>query len=144
AAQEIGTVAAGSVQRAEEAGQLLQEMLPSIAKTSDLVQEIAAASTEQSSGVNQINSAVGQLSQITQQNASSSEELAATAEEMTAQARQLQELMGFFRLAALQAGIAATRTPARGNARAAKPAAATATALDDAGDDVHSGEFTRF
>jgi methyl-accepting chemotaxis protein len=57
---------------------LLAEIVPNIRKTSDLVQEITAASTEQSSGVGQINSAVSQLNQTTQQNASSSEELAAT------------------------------------------------------------------
>jgi methyl-accepting chemotaxis protein len=62
------------------------------------VQEITAASEEQSSGVGQINAAVGQLSQTTQQNASSSEELAATAEEMSGQAEQLQQLMSFFKL----------------------------------------------
>jgi len=71
-------------------------MVPSISKTSDLVQEIASASEEQSSGVSQINGAMLQLSQITQQNASASEELAATAEEMSTQAEQLQRLMGFF------------------------------------------------
>jgi methyl-accepting chemotaxis protein len=99
AAQEIGEVASSSVELAEKAGKLLGEMVPSIRKTSDLVQEIAAASSEQSSGVGQINSAVMQLSQATQQNASSSEELAATAEEMSGQARQLQQSMSFFRLA---------------------------------------------
>jgi purine-binding chemotaxis protein CheW len=74
------------------------EMVPSIRKTSDLVQEIAAASSEQSSGVGQINSAMGQLNQATQQNASASEELAATAEELGSQAEQLQQTMTFFRL----------------------------------------------
>ena len=106
AAQEISSVARDSVKLAERAGSLLGEMVPSIRKTSDLVQEIAAASREQSSGVGQINRAMGQLNQATQQNASVSEELAATAEEMGGQAQQLQELMGFFRLAdsALPAG----------------------------------------
>jgi len=99
AAQEIGEVATGSVALAEKAGTLLDAMVPSIRKTSDLVQEITAASEEQSSGVAQINAAVGQLSQTTQQNASSSEELASTAEEMSAQAERLQQTMGFFRLA---------------------------------------------
>jgi methyl-accepting chemotaxis protein len=98
AAQEIGEVATSSVELAERAGKLLDEMVPNIKKTSDLVQEIAAASEEQSSGVGQINVAVGQLSQTTQQNASSSEELAATAEEMSGQAEQLQQTMGFFKL----------------------------------------------
>ncbi len=96
AAQEIGEVAKGSVGLAEKAGRLLDEMVPSIKKTSDLVQEITAASEEQSAGVAQINTAMAQLNQITQQNASSSEELAATAEEMSSQAEQLQQTMSFF------------------------------------------------
>lgn len=90
AAQEIGEVASSSVD--------LAEIVPNIRKTSDLVQEITAASTEQSSGVVQINSAVNQLNQTTQQNASSSEELAATAEEMSGQAEQLKQTMAFFKL----------------------------------------------
>jgi methyl-accepting chemotaxis protein len=100
AAQEIGEVATSSVELAERAGGLLDRMVPNIRKTSDLVQEITAASEEQSSGVGQINAAVGQMSQTTQMNASSSEELAATAEEMSSQAEQLQQAMAFFRLAA--------------------------------------------
>jgi methyl-accepting chemotaxis protein-1 (serine sensor receptor) len=83
---------------AEKAGRLLDQMVPSINKTSDLVQEISAASAEQSTGVSQINIAMNQLSQVTQQNASCSEELAATAEEMSSQAEQLQLAMEFFTL----------------------------------------------
>ena len=98
AAQEIGEVATSSVELAEKAGALLAQMVPNIRKTADLVQEISAASSEQSSGVGQINSAVGQLNQTTQQNASSSEELAATSEEMSTQAEQLQQTMSFFKL----------------------------------------------
>ena len=98
AAQEIGELAGSSVKMAEKAGTLLDDMVPTIRKTSDLVQEINAASQEQSTGVGQINSAMGQLNQATQQNASASEELAATAEEMGAQAAQLQELMRFFKV----------------------------------------------
>jgi methyl-accepting chemotaxis protein len=63
-----------------------------------LVQEIAAASQEQSAGVSQVNNAMNQMNQITQQNASASEQLAATAEEMTGQAEQLQSLMSFFKI----------------------------------------------
>ena len=98
AAQEIGEVATNSVELAETAGRRLTEMVPNITRTSDLVQEITAASEEQSLGVGQINAAMGQLSQTTQQNASSSEELAATAEEMSGQAEQLQQSMSFFKL----------------------------------------------
>ena len=97
AAQEIGGVAGSSVQLAEQAGHLLDEIVPNIQKTSDLVQEITAASQEQSAAAGQINIAMGQMNQITQQNASASEELAATAEEMNAQASQLLELIGYFR-----------------------------------------------
>jgi aerotaxis receptor len=96
AAQEIGQLAGSSVRKAEQAGKLLDAMVPSIKKTSDLVQEIATASEEQSGGVGQINGAMGQLNQATQQNASASEQLAATAEEMGGQAAELQELMNFF------------------------------------------------
>jgi len=84
------------VRTAEKAGHLLDEMVPSIRRTSDLVQEIAAASAEQSTGVAQVNSAMTQISQTTQQTASASEELAATSEEMMAQTSALQDLMHFF------------------------------------------------
>jgi methyl-accepting chemotaxis protein len=98
AAQEIGELAGSSVKMAETAGHLLDRMVPSIKKTSDLVREIASASEEQSTGVGQINGAMGQLNKATQQNASASEQLAATAEEMGGNAAQLQELMEFFRI----------------------------------------------
>lgn len=108
AAQEIGTVATSSVELAEKAGRLLDTIVPNIKKTSDLVQEISAASAEQTAGVGQINSAVTQMSQTTQQNASSSEELAATAEEMSSQAEQLQSTMAFFKLSGGHPGTAPT------------------------------------
>jgi methyl-accepting chemotaxis protein len=104
AAQEIGETAQNSVELAERAGSLLDSIVPNINKTSGLVQEIAAASIEQSSGAAQINTAMSQLSQVTQQNASASEELAATSEEMSTQAEQLQKLMSFFSLS----GVAKT------------------------------------
>ena len=72
--------------------------MPSIRRTSELVQEIASASDEQNVGMKQINTAVAQLNQTTQQSASASEELAATSEEMSSQAAQLQQLMDFFNL----------------------------------------------
>jgi len=120
AAQEIGGLASTSVGLAEKAGALLNGMVPSIQKTSELVQEIAAASGEQADGVAQITGAMNHLSGATQQTASASEELSATAEELSAQAEQLQELMSFFRLGDDPAGRSAR--PAR--AAAAMPAAA--------------------
>jgi methyl-accepting chemotaxis protein len=118
AAQEISETASSSVDLAEKAGKLLEQMVPSIRKTSDLVQEIAAASSEQSSGVNQINSAVNQLSQATQQNASSSEELAATAEEMSTQAESLRHTMAFFKLDSAAASNVSSIAPRRTEATA--------------------------
>lgn len=98
AAQEIGTLALDTVKRAENAGTLLKDMVPAIRKTADLVQEIAAASSEQNAGVSQINGAIGQVSQTLQQNAAASEELSSTSEEMSAQAIRLQESMTYFKL----------------------------------------------
>jgi methyl-accepting chemotaxis protein len=127
AAQEIGQLADSSVKMAEHAGKLLDEMVPSIKKTSGLVQEIAAASQEQSAGLGRINGAMGQLNKSTQQNASASEELAATAEEMGGQAAQLQELMEFFNVDARDAaaesprGIGADKPWARNNKQGRKP-----------------------
>ncbi len=97
AAQEIGERASVSVDTAEKAGTLLDAMLPDISKTSDLVQEIAAASDEQAGGVSQISAAVDQLNQASQSNATGSEELASTAEELSNQATQLLETIGFFK-----------------------------------------------
>ena len=97
-AQEISELTIKSVEIAEEAGKLLNYIVPNIQKTADLVEEVTNASEEQSSGINQINVAMNQLDQATQQNASMSEQLAATAEEMSGQAEQLQQAVAFFRL----------------------------------------------
>jgi len=96
AAKEIGALSASSVQVAERSGKLLETLVPAIRKTTDLVQEVTAASREQASGVAQINNAMSQVGQVTQRNASASEELASTAEEMASQAESLQQLMTFF------------------------------------------------
>ncbi|MBS1191842.1 MAG: chemotaxis protein, partial [Rhodocyclaceae bacterium] len=84
---------------AEQAGNLLEDIVPAIGKTAGLVQEIAAASGEQARGTDQMNRAMAQLNRATQQNASASEQLAATAGEMNGQATQLLRLMERFRLA---------------------------------------------
>jgi methyl-accepting chemotaxis protein len=127
------------VELAEKAGRLLDQMVPNIKKTSDLVQEITAASEEQSSGVSQINAAVSQLSQTTQQNASSSEELAATAEEMSSQAEQLQQTMSFFKLAG--GNVAVSSEPPRRPAvnKPAKPTRAKASGRASGGFSLNPG-----
>jgi methyl-accepting chemotaxis protein len=104
AAKEISGLASSSVKVAERSGQQLDELVPSIRKTADLVQEVAAASSEQSSGVGQINKAMTQVDQVTQRNASAAEELASTAEEMASQAEALQQLVSYFRVASFEGG----------------------------------------
>ena len=135
AAQEIGEVASSSVELAERAGRQLDEMVPNIRRTSDLVQEISAASEEQSSGVSQINSALSQLAQATQQNAASSEELAATSELMSSQAEQLQEVMTYFKLAGAQ--------KKRLHKAAGSRRVGSRSSLGSA-DDTEDGQFTKF
>jgi methyl-accepting chemotaxis protein len=86
-------------------------MVPAISKTSGLVQEIADSSSEQYSGVTQINTAMLQISQNTQSNAAGSEQLAATSQALNGQAENLQQLVGFFRMGS---GVAASgRQPAK-------------------------------
>ncbi len=91
AAAEISQLSATSVEVAERAGSMLAKLVPDIQKTAELVQEISAASKEQTSGADQINAAIQQLNQVIQQNAGSAEEMASTAEELLAQAEQQQE-----------------------------------------------------
>jgi methyl-accepting chemotaxis protein len=97
-AKEIGNLAASSVTVAERSGQIVAALVPLIRKTSDLLQEVAAASQEQSASVAQVSKAMGTVDQVTQRNASASEELASTAEELSAQARSLLDLISFFRV----------------------------------------------
>jgi methyl-accepting chemotaxis protein len=153
---------------AERAGQLLEAIVPAIQQTSALVQEIAAASGEQSSGAAQINTAMSQLSQTTQQNASASEQLAATAEEMSGQAQQLQQLMAFFTVSTPAAApaasdpalrvrangmpkgtppaitVSALRGGPHGAERHPHPALHGATAGVRAGAEIEEQEFVRF
>jgi methyl-accepting chemotaxis protein len=96
AAEEISRLATASVELAERAGKLLDTIVPSIQKTTDLVMEIAASSSQQNAGVGQINSAIGQISLAVAQNAAASEELASTSEEVSAQAMELQAMMEAF------------------------------------------------
>ncbi len=67
-------------------------------KVSDLVAEIAAASSEQSEGISQINTGLGQIDQVTQQNTANAEESAAAAEELASQAAYLQSMLAQFKL----------------------------------------------
>ncbi len=98
AAGEISQLSTTSVQIAEQAGHMLEKLVPDIQKTSELVQEISASSKEQASGADQINAAIQQLNQVIQQNAGAAEEMASTAEELSSQAEQLQSTIAFFKV----------------------------------------------
>jgi methyl-accepting chemotaxis protein len=98
AASEITQLSRTTTSVAERAGELLSKLVPDIQRTADLVQEINAASQEQSTGAGQVNKALQQLDQVIQQNASASEELASTSEELSAQAEQLQASIAYFQL----------------------------------------------
>jgi len=117
AASEITRLSRSTTSVAERAGELLGKLVPDIQRTADLVQEINAASQEQSTGAGQVNKALQQLDQVIQQNASASEELASTSEELSAQAEQLQASIAFFQIdAASRPARAISRAPAKGKA----------------------------
>ena len=122
AAGEISKLSGSSVDVAERAGSMLAKLVPDIQKTAELVQEISAASKEQSGGADQINSSLQQLNQVVQQNAGATEEMASTAEELSSQAEQLQSTVAFFKVDEA-GGQAMQRTAAaeKKHARIARP-----------------------
>jgi methyl-accepting chemotaxis protein len=84
-------------QLVNQTGTSLEEIVTAIKKVSDIVAEIAAASREQATGLDQINTAVGSMDETTQRNGALVEETSASAQALADQARQLAELVGFFR-----------------------------------------------
>ncbi len=98
AAQQIGELASKSVAVAENAGQLLERTVPMIRDTSNLVQEIAAASQEQMAAIREINLGVSQLNEVVQQNAAAGYELRSTSLDLKNQSRTLQHYVEFFQI----------------------------------------------
>jgi methyl-accepting chemotaxis protein len=98
AAQEIGTLAANSVSVADRAGKLFNEILPNIDQTSQLINEIAAASEEQDNAITNFNETVEHLGIVAATNSSASEELASTAELLNSEAQHLNTIINFFKL----------------------------------------------
>jgi methyl-accepting chemotaxis protein len=108
---------------ADDAGRMLEQLVPDIQRSSDLVTEINAASTEQAAGVSQINAAVQQLNSVVQGNASSAEELASTAEELSSQALAMRDSVVYLKTGRRVA------SPARPGAVSPVPVAAPRTLL---------------
>jgi len=122
AAGEINGISQRTVSSAEDASLIINNLVPDIKKTAQLVQEIAAASREQNQGADQINSALLQLDSVVQQSASMSEELSATAEELSSQAEALKDAVSYFKIGQLDQGAVASGPSARRAAPAARKA----------------------
>jgi len=98
AAKEINELSEGNLLVTEEAGRIIEALLPNIEKTTQMVQEIAAASNEQSVGASQISQSVVQFSQVVQQNSAAAEEMSSSSEELAHQAEALKEAISFFKI----------------------------------------------
>ena len=105
AAKEIKTLIQDSVRKVDngtelvnKSGQTLAEIVNSVKRVTDIVSEIAAASKEQLTGIEQVNKAVSQMDRVTQGNATQTEEMSGTANSLLNHATQLSELVGRFRL----------------------------------------------
>ncbi|GIX24120.1 MAG: methyl-accepting chemotaxis protein I [Caldimonas sp.] len=119
AAKEIKSLIQASVEKVEagsglvdQAGQTMSDIVAQVKRVTDLIQEISAATIEQTSGLNQINDAVGQLDQVTQQNAALVEQSAAAADSLAQQARRLVEAVAQFKLSEQQAAALIERAQA--------------------------------
>jgi len=93
----VGKVDAGG-KLVDEAGRTMDEVVSSVKRVTDIMSEIAAASMEQSTGIEQVNQAVGQMDEVTQQNAALVEEAAAAAESLQDQAAKLAQAVSVFKL----------------------------------------------
>ncbi|MCK5073515.1 MAG: hypothetical protein KAQ98_08830, partial [Bacteriovoracaceae bacterium] len=98
----------GGVKTTQDVAKILSEINEHSKKVNDLITEIAAASDEQSQGIEQVNVAVAQMNKVTQQNAANSEESASAAEELNAQAISLDEMLSAFVLS--ESGTAKKRS----------------------------------
>jgi methyl-accepting chemotaxis protein len=105
AAKEIKMLIGDSVEKVEggsrlvaQAGKTMEEIVSSIRRVTDIMSEITAASSEQSQGIEQVNTAITQMDEVTQQNAALVEEAAAAAESLEEQAQNLSVSVGTFKV----------------------------------------------
>jgi methyl-accepting chemotaxis protein len=118
------------VELVNKAGESLTEIVDSIKKVAAVVSDIANASLEQATGIEQINKALTQMDEVTQQNSALVEENAATAKTLEHQAKAMDDQVAFFRIAAGDDSQAGQRTSEKPQSRAAasKPVARPASA----------------
>ncbi len=105
AAKEIKDLITDSVSKTSEgtklvesAGETMNEIVSSVQRVTDIMGEISAASSEQSSGIDQVNNAITSMDEVTQQNAALVEEAAAAAESLLEQANNLTDAISVFKL----------------------------------------------
>ncbi|HEU4844565.1 MAG TPA: methyl-accepting chemotaxis protein, partial [Burkholderiaceae bacterium] len=122
AAKEIKTLIGDSVEQVDlgarlvqQAGSTMQDVVASVKRVTDIMGEITSASSEQSTGIDQVNTAITQMDHVTQQNAALVEEAAAAAASMQEQAARLAEVAASFKLGdeAMLAAPAPAQAPAR-------------------------------
>jgi methyl-accepting chemotaxis protein len=106
AAKEIKQLIGDSVEKVQggtllvtEAGKTMDEIVTSVRKVTDIVNEIAAASQQQSAGIDQVNNAITNMDEVTQQNAALVEQAAAAAEALESQAHEMMQSVSQFKLA---------------------------------------------
>jgi methyl-accepting chemotaxis protein len=146
AAKEIKTLIEDSLRKVDsgaglvnQSGQTLGEIVSSVKRVTDIVSEIAAASAEQATGIEQVSKAMAQMDQVTQANSAQTEELSATAQTLNRQAEKMRELTARFELGRAEGGRAASRNVAPGRDRR------EATAADLAAmQAVHDSEEQQF
>ena len=85
--------AENGVGASQEVNSILEDIAVKIQKVDQLIAEVSSASSEQTQGIDQINTAVGQMDTVTQQNAANSEESASASEELSGQAQQLNAMV---------------------------------------------------
>ena len=157
AAKEIKALIGNSVEKVDagsklvdEAGQTMEEIVASVKHVADIMSEIAAASREQSSGIEAVNRAINQMDEMTQQNAALVEQASAAAESMQDQAASLAQAVLVFKMEDVQAGqaappssriVAARPIPARMITPAAKPVRAEPVPVRRANSEEQWEEF---
>jgi len=119
-AKEIKSLIKDSVTKAQEGqkvatrtGQIISDVVTNVSKVTELIQSIANATNEQTSGINEINRAIAQMDEVTQQNAALVEETAAAAESLNDQAQTLRQVVARYKLGNDNAGFTqmAARAP---------------------------------
>ncbi len=135
----VGKISAGDIM-VKKSGESLEQIIRHIQDLSQVMEEIAAASSEQASGVDELNRAIAQIDTTTQQNASTVEELASTSDNLSSEASDLANTVARFKVSKdvqttkVKRSVVKKQQPSRPKAESAKaaaPAAASGSEFDD-------------